>query len=515
MTSSVLPFSKSLKPLETTVAWSPKGKNHKNSTKITNEVAKKKGSISALQSPCRFFQLGQCSKGSRCQFAHKKKEPQLSNSIACKFYVQGFCRNGDSCQFSHSHFKRKNQIYVQKVEEVESIDGSATDHSKIPFNAQKSSEKIAILKSKSSSYIDSDPNSPGYFLSSPSPLSHPTFFDRDLVLSKNGKSLIGSNLSVPNFLNGVSNDDHSLFETSPILSVGVYGPRSMDDFIDRSLGSFSTGSALHKVIFPVPNHHNNYNDAFSNDLNCNALFNFNFLSFKNHSPDHLSVSSLTEDRPIDLQDELLFNIDLSFTNEVDEPPPPNSNPTFSYSFENPTDQLNDYDLSPVSPTLSPYPIQPSDDLNPEMTSSQLCTFHIEGNCRYGENCRNIHGILCDICVKPALMPGDHVQNQKHKQLCKQIQVQKEDTESSKCHRCGICEQFILESGNRFGLLTHCEHAFCLPCIKEYRSNKALDNTNVRSCPTCGVVSHFVVPHNLMVVLPQKKKDHRNIQRKNE
>lgn len=53
----------------------------------------------SANTPCRFFNLGQCNKGSSCPFLHKKAahfSPQ-----ACKFFTNGFCRNGDACPFSH------------------------------------------------------------------------------------------------------------------------------------------------------------------------------------------------------------------------------------------------------------------------------------------------------------------------------------------------------------------------------------------------------------------------------
>jgi len=41
---------------------------------------------------------------------------------------------------------------------------------------------------------------------------------------------------------------------------------------------------------------------------------------------------------------------------------------------------------------------------------QLCTFNIEGNCRYGISCRNIHGFACEICGQNCLLPSDPQQN---------------------------------------------------------------------------------------------------------
>ena len=45
--------------------------------------------------------------------------------------------------------------------------------------------------------------------------------------------------------------------------------------------------------------------------------------------------------------------------------------------------------------------------------SQLCPFGVVGECRYGENCAYIHGVLCDLCGRAALHPGHERQQKEH------------------------------------------------------------------------------------------------------
>ena len=54
---------------------------------------------------------------------------------------------------------------------------------------------------------------------------------------------------------------------------------------------------------------------------------------------------------------------------------------------------------------------------------------------------------------------------------------------SKDKCCGICMEHILEKDNhqerRFGIMSNCNHIFCLPCIRKWRGAKQFDNQIVR------------------------------------
>lgn len=69
--------------------------------------------------------------------------------------------------------------------------------------------------------------------------------------------------------------------------------------------------------------------------------------------------------------------------------------------------------------------------------------------------------------------------------------------------CCVCLEVVLQkpqaAQRRFGLLSGCNHAFCVACIRDWRaggvadvaSAKALDHA--RTCPVCRSPSHYVIP----------------------
>jgi len=83
----------------------------------------------------------------------------------------------------------------------------------------------------------------------------------------------------------------------------------------------------------------------------------------------------------------------------------------------------------------------------------LCTFHLEGNCRYGAQCRNIHGEYCSICGKAALVPNDSEQNEDHMFECAEKQRLKEDLDESRKFSCEQCGDNVVDKGKRFGILS--------------------------------------------------------------
>jgi len=131
----------------------------------------------------------------------------------------------------------------------------------------------------------------------------------------------------------------------------------------------------------------------------------------------------------------------------------------------------------------------------------LCAYHIQGKCRYGDNCHLVHGNICTHCNKPSLHPYNQSQAEAHIKICQEkstlLSILPADIlESSNKAECGICLDIVAEKGRKFGLMTGCDHSFCLPCILEWR-NKSKDVTNastmVKSCPTCRQESLFIIP----------------------
>ncbi|XP_051823895.1 E3 ubiquitin-protein ligase makorin-1-like [Antechinus flavipes] len=68
--------------------------------------------------------------------------------------------------------------------------------------------------------------------------------------------------------------------------------------------------------------------------------------------------------------------------------------------------------------------------------------------------------------------------------------------------CGICREVIYEKANpnevRFGILSNCNHTFCLKCIRKWRSAKQFESKIIKACPECRVTSNFVIPSEIWV-----------------
>ncbi|CAK4694609.1 unnamed protein product [Aphanomyces euteiches] len=58
---------------------------------------------------------------------------------------------------------------------------------------------------------------------------------------------------------------------------------------------------------------------------------------------------------------------------------------------------------------------------------------------------------------------------------------------------------LLRQGERFGLLSDCDHAFCLKCVRN-KDNKE----TIRNCPVCQADIAFVVPSNRYVQDPKRR-----------
>ena len=70
-----------------------------NKTKRIRKPQKKKGKTV----PCKYFQMGNCARGSACQFSHAIA--QGLETLLCKYHLVGNCKKGDKCLLSHDFSK--------------------------------------------------------------------------------------------------------------------------------------------------------------------------------------------------------------------------------------------------------------------------------------------------------------------------------------------------------------------------------------------------------------------------
>jgi len=119
-----------------------------------------------------------------------------------------------------------------------------------------------------------------------------------------------------------------------------------------------------------------------------------------------------------------------------------------------------------------------------------CRFFQRGQCRNGDSCSFSH----------------HVANTS---FDPHAEITKFEKMASASLECGICLEVISRNGSgQFGLLTSCDHAFCLPCIRNWRSSDMSNSDDtkslVRRCPLCREASYLVVPCDRMVRDKERK-----------
>ncbi|XP_045384043.1 E3 ubiquitin-protein ligase makorin-1-like [Lemur catta] len=146
------------------------------------------------------------------------------------------------------------------------------------------------------------------------------------------------------------------------------------------------------------------------------------------------------------------------------------------------------------------------------TKKQLCPYAAVGDCRYGENCVYLHGYSCDMCGLQVLHPTDAAQRSQHIKSCieahEKVMERSFAVQRSKDKVCGICMEVVYEKGNpserRFGILSNCNHTYCLKCIRKWRNAKQFDSKIIKSCPECRITSKFVIPSEYWVEDKEEK-----------
>ncbi|XP_017063840.1 probable E3 ubiquitin-protein ligase makorin-1 [Drosophila eugracilis] len=147
---------------------------------------------------------------------------------------------------------------------------------------------------------------------------------------------------------------------------------------------------------------------------------------------------------------------------------------------------------------------------PGFSLDEICPY--AGMCIFGERCTYpIHMELCEMCDVYCLHPNDKNQRREHNRQC--LEYHEEAMElsfavaRSKDKTCGICFDIILEKKGgerRFGILSKCNHTFCLACIRTWRQTKQFEYKVTRGCPECRVCSDYVCPSTYWVDTKEDK-----------
>jgi len=367
------------------------------------------------------------------------KCPFEHNIPKCKFYLNGFCRNGNNCPFNH-------------------IKDNEGDFEEETPNSLDNAEPIPIPNFESTDIFETS-----------SPISQPTI-DLETLLSPDIWSPIDKDLdehtsdSWSGFfkIGKVNVNKNELYSTSPPINTSspISIPRESTNIFSLSPSTESTEKSRIESFFMISNSFSNQSSLdtvkgiIENDQNQEPL----------PIPEKIDLLNYSTDEDLNIPDNEIIS----------------SSPTSD--LKNSEEETS----SKKSPT--------------KKSKQQICSFHLEGFCKFGSTCRNIHGDFCNICEKPALIFGNYKQNLEHLEECQNKQEFSNAIEQSKNFSCFKCKEYIVERGKRFGIMVNCEHCFCLPCIKDYRTT-----SQNSECPVCHVFSPFVIPSYYMVT-DQKEKD---------
>lgn len=105
---------------------------------------------------------------------------------------------------------------------------------------------------------------------------------------------------------------------------------------------------------------------------------------------------------------------------------------------------------------------------------------MNGECKFGADCEYKHP-----------KEDDKTAGLEEILLAKQVQIQGDK-------ECNICYEYVLKSDRKFGLMSTCEHPFCLECIRKWRATYSLHKNKefYRLCPICRTSNYYVVPSSI-------------------
>ncbi|AYP74148.1 p28-like protein [Fowlpox virus] len=133
---------------------------------------------------------------------------------------------------------------------------------------------------------------------------------------------------------------------------------------------------------------------------------------------------------------------------------------------------------------------------------EICPYDILGECEKGDSCEYMHGDICDICGMRALHLNDLEQRKQHENICMKLALKNIDDScendndnndnDNRGDICGICLENIKEkplNDRIYGILSHCNHMFCLKCIRTWMNTVS----SRRRCPECRQESTSIIP----------------------
>ncbi|PON81348.1 Cdk-activating kinase assembly factor [Trema orientale] len=144
----------------------------------------------------------------------------------------------------------------------------------------------------------------------------------------------------------------------------------------------------------------------------------------------------------------------------------------------------------------------------------ICSFAAAGDCPRGEKCPHVHGDLCPTCGKHCLHPFRPDEKEEHLRTCNKKHKHLEALKHSQEIECSVCLERVLSkptaAERKFGLMSECDHPFCISCIRNWRSSSPTSgfdvNSALRACPICRKLSYFVVPSVIWYTSKEEKQE---------
>ncbi|GKU88663.1 hypothetical protein SLEP1_g2900 [Rubroshorea leprosula] len=170
---------------------------------------------------------------------------------------------------------------------------------------------------------------------------------------------------------------------------------------------------------------------------------------------------------------------------------------------------------PTASTMSPRSMESTDNAsNLRPAHQSFCPSAAAGNCPHPEKYPSVHEDLCPTCGKHFLHPFIPQEREQHIRACEKRKRHDEALKRSQEIECSVCLERVLSKSTpaerKFGILSECDHSFCISCIRNWRSSSQSSrvdpNTACRSCPVCRKISYFVIPSSVWFSTPEEKQE---------
>ncbi|KDQ13084.1 hypothetical protein BOTBODRAFT_402402 [Botryobasidium botryosum FD-172 SS1] len=128
-----------------------------------------------------------------------------------------------------------------------------------------------------------------------------------------------------------------------------------------------------------------------------------------------------------------------------------------------------------------------------------CRYFAAGYCYRGDACRFKHGTANAASSSSAAPPASAPSPSEPAS-----QVDDEEPNA-----CAICFE---DEPKQYGLLDGCSHAFCLSCIRDWRTSSKKEDSELvisgatKTCPVCRTNSHFITPSSVFYKSGDPRKD---------